>query len=136
MVEIIKSFSFFLGAVIGTFVGGIDGFMKALVLLMVLDYVTGVLYAIKKKMLSSEIGFWGLIKKAFIIIVVGVAYTVDTKVIGGGQTLRGAVILFYISNEGISLLENVSNLGVRLPKKLKEVLVQLSKDEMEWNKED
>ena len=125
-----------IGGWLGYFLGGIDGLMIALLVFMVLDYVTGVMVAIVDKDLSSRVGFRGLFKKLLIVMLVGVANVVDTQVIGTGSALRGAVICFYLSNEGLSLLENAAYLGLPVPQKLKDVLSQLHhRDEKEKEKD-
>lgn len=116
-----------IGGVVGWFLGGLDGSLYALIVLMVADYITGVMCAIVDKTLSSEIGFKGIFKKILIFILVGIGYVIDTNLIKNGSILRTTIIFFYCSNEGISVLENASNLGLPLPEKLKEVLVQLQK---------
>lgn len=114
-----------LGGLLGWFLGGFDGFLYALVALMVADYITGVMCAIVEKKLSSEIGFKGIFKKVLIFILVGVGHLIDTNLIGDGSVLRTAIIFFYCSNEGVSLLENAGRLGLPIPEKLKDILVQL-----------
>lgn len=114
-----------LGGLLGWFLGGFDGFLYALVALMVADYITGVMCAIVEKKLSSEIGFKGIFKKVLIFILVGVGHMIDTNLIGEGSVLRTAIIFFYCSNEGISMLENAGRLGLPIPEKLKDILVQL-----------
>ena len=114
-----------LGGLLGWFLGGFDGFLYALVALMVADYITGVMCAIVEKKLSSEIGFKGIFKKVLIFILVGVGYLIDTNLIGDGSVLRTAIIFFYCSNEGVSMLENAGRLGLPIPEKLKDILVQL-----------
>lgn len=114
-----------LGGWFGYIVGGVDGFMTALIVLMVLDYITGIMCAIVDKQLSSSIGFKGIFKKILIIMLVGVAHIVDMNVVGSHDALRSAVICFYVSNEGVSVLENASRLGLPIPEKLKAVLAQL-----------
>ena len=99
--------------------------MYGLIILVVADYVTGIMCAIVDKELSSEIGYRGIFKKVLIFILVGVSHMIDTHLIGDGSVLRTAVIFFYYSNEGISLLENASRLGLPIPEKLKNVLAQL-----------
>ena len=99
--------------------------LVALIVFMVLDYITGIMCAILDKKLSSAVGFKGVMKKALILILVGVANVVDVHVVGTGSALRGAVICFYLSNEGLSLLENASYVGLPVPEKLKNVLAQL-----------
>lgn len=114
-----------IGGWIGYFVGGVDGLMIALLVFMALDYVTGVICAIADKKLSSAVGFRGIAKKVFILMLVGVANIVDMHVVGSGNALRGAVICFYLSNEGLSLLENAAHIGLPIPDRLKDVLAQL-----------
>jgi len=114
-----------LGGWFGYFIGGMDGLMIALVIFMILDYITGIMGAIIDHKLSSEEGFRGIFKKMLIVILVGVANIVDINVIGTGSALRGAVICFYLSNEGLSLLENAAHVGLPIPEKLKEILAQL-----------
>ena len=97
----------------------------ALIVLMALDYISGVMCAIEDKKLSSAVGFKGIAKKVLILMLVGVANILDTNVVGGGAVLRGAVICFYLSNEGLSLLENAAYLGLPIPDKLREILAQL-----------
>lgn len=117
-----------IGGFIGGLVGGVDGFMYALIILVVLDYLTGLMVAILEKQLSSEIGFKGIFKKVLIFILVGAAHIIDYQVLGNGSVIRTAVIFFYISNEGISILENSSKIGLPIPQKLKDILEQLRKD--------
>lgn len=120
------------GGWLGYFVGGMDGMMIALIVLMALDYVTGVMCAIIDKKLSSAVGFKGICKKVLILMLVGVANVVDLHVVGSGAVLRGAVIAFYLSNEGLSLIENAAHVGLPVPEKLKDVLEQLHRrDEKE-----
>ena len=120
------------GGWIGWFLGGVDGMLIALIVLMALDYLSGVMCAIVDKKLSSAIGFKGICKKVLILMLVGVANILDVNVVGTGAVLRGAVICFYLSNEGLSLLENAAYLGLPVPEKLKEVLSQLHhRDEKE-----
>ena len=114
-----------LGAWLGYFLGGMDGLMIALIVLMTLDYVSGVMCAIIDKKLSSAVGFKGICKKVFILMLVGVAHIIDLHVVGTGSELRGAVICFYMSNEGLSLLENAAHIGLPIPDKLRDILSQL-----------
>ena len=113
------------GGWLGYFLGGMDGMLIALVVLIALDYVTGFMCAIVDKKLSSAVGFKGICKKVMILMLVGVAHVIDTHVVGTGSALRGAVICFYMSNEGLSLLENAGHLGLPIPEKLKAILTQL-----------
>jgi toxin secretion/phage lysis holin len=118
-----------LGGIVGSFLGGLDGFIYALVMFVSIDYVTGMFCAIKSKSLSSEIGFWGLVRKFIIFLLVGIANILDDRIFGFESVIRTAVIFFFLSNEGLSILENVSYLGVPFPEKLKDVLVQLKNNE-------
>ena len=113
------------GGWLGYFLGGCDGLLIALVVFAVVDYITGVMCAINDKKLSSEVGFRGIAKKALIFLLVGMANVLDVQVIGSGCVLRTAVVFFYISNEGVSLVENAAHLGLPVPEKLKDVLAQL-----------
>ena len=121
-----------IGGWLGFFLGGLDGLLIALIIFMALDYVTGIMCAVLDKTLSSRVGFRGIFKKALILIMVGIANIVDVHVVGTGSALRGAVICFYLSNEGLSLLENAAYIGLPIPEKLKEILSQLHhRDEKE-----
>ena len=114
-----------LGGWLGWFLGGNDGLLYALLAFVIIDYITGVMCAIVDKKLSSEVGFKGICRKVLIFLLIGIANILDSEVIKTGSVLRTAVIFFYISNEGISLLENASHLGLPVPEKIKEVLEQL-----------
>ena len=114
-----------IGAWLGYFLGGVDGLMIALIVFMALDYLTGLMCAVLDKKLSSAVGFRGIFKKVLILMMVGIANIVDVHVVGTGSALRGAVICFYLSNEGLSLLENAAYIGLPVPERLKEVLAQL-----------
>ncbi len=114
-----------IGGWLGYFLGGCDGLLYALLAFVVADYLTGVMCAIADKKLSSEVGFKGICRKVLIFILVGIANILDVQVIGTGSVLRTAIIFFYISNEGVSLLENAGHLGLPYPDKLKAVLEQL-----------
>lgn len=114
-----------IGGVLGWFFGGADGFLYALMAFVAIDYVTGVMCAIADHTLSSEVGFKGICRKVLIFVLVGVGHILDTNVLGQGDVLRTAVIFFYLSNEGVSLLENAAHLGLPIPEKLKEILAQL-----------
>lgn len=124
-----------IGGWLGYFLGGCDGLLIALVLFVVMDYITGVMCAIADKTLSSEVGFKGICRKVLIFILVGIGNILDVRVIGTGSVLRTAIIFFYISNEGVSLLENAGHLGLPIPAKLKIVLQQLH-DRAEDDKEE
>ena len=114
-----------IGGWLGYFLGGCDGLLFALLAFVVIDYITGVMCAIADKTLSSEVGFKGICRKVLIFLLVGIANILDVQVIGTGSILRTAVIFFYISNEGVSLLENAAHLGLPVPAKMKAVLEQL-----------
>ena len=114
-----------IGGWLGYFLGGLDGLMIALIVLMTLDYVSGVMCAIIDRKLSSAVGFKGVCKKVFVLMLVGVAHIIDLHVVGTGSALRGAVICFYMSNEGLSLLENAAHIGLPIPDKLRDILAQL-----------
>ena len=114
-----------IGGWLGYFLGGLDGLMIALIVLMTLDYVSGVMCAVIDRKLSSAVGFKGVCKKVFILMLVGVAHIIDLHVVGTGSALRGAVICFYMSNEGLSLLENTAHIGLPIPDKLRDILAQL-----------
>ncbi len=114
-----------IGGWLGWFLGGTDGFLYALIAFVVIDYITGIMCAIVDHKLSSEIGFKGIFKKVLIFTMVGIGNIIDVQVLGQAGVLRTAVIFFYISNEGVSLLENAGHLGLPIPAKLKEVLEQL-----------
>ena len=114
-----------IGGWLGYFLGGLDGLLIALIIFMVLDYITGLMCAIIDKKLSSAVGFRGICKKVLILMLVGLANVIDMHVVGTGSALRGAVIAFYLSNEGLSLLENATHIGLPVPEKMKEVLAQL-----------
>ena len=114
-----------IGGWLGYFLGGNDGLLIALVLFAAVDYLTGVMCAVSDKVLSSNVGFKGICRKVLIFLLVGIANILDVHVIGTGSVLRTAVIFFYISNEGVSLLENAAHLGLPVPGKIKAVLEQL-----------
>ena len=113
------------GGWLGYFLGGCDGLLYALIAFVVIDYITGVMCAIIDRKLSSAVGFKGIFRKVLIFLLVGIANIIDVQVIGTGAVLRTAVIFFYISNEGVSLLENAGHLGLPIPEKIKTVLEQL-----------
>ena len=110
------------GGAVGWFLGGFDGFLYALIVFVVMDYLTGVLAAGVRKELSSEVGFNGIAKKVCIFVLVGIANIVDSQVIHDGAAIRTAVIFFYLANEGISILENSTVIGLPVPQKLREML--------------
>ena len=113
------------GGWLGYFLGGCDGLLYALIAFVVIDYITGVMCAIADKTLSSEVGFKGICRKVLIFLLVGIANIIDVQVLGAPGVLCTAVIFFYLSNEGVSLLENAAHLGLPVPDAIKTVLEQL-----------
>ena len=113
------------GGWLGWFLGGCDGLLYALLAFVVIDYITGIMCAVIDKKLSSAVGAKGIFKKVLILMLVGIANVIDVHVVGTGSALRGATVCFYLSNEGLSILENTVHLGLPVPEKLKEVLSQL-----------
>ena len=126
-----------IGGAIGYFIGGLDGLMIVLLVLMGIDYITGVMCGIVDKKLSSKVGFLGICRKVLILLLVGIANILDVNVIQTGSMLRSATLFFYISNEGVSVLENAAKLGLPIPQKIKDVLEQLhDKSEEKSDKND
>ena len=119
----------FIGGAMSTLVGGMDGLMIVLLACMIIDYLTGVMHAILEKQLSSAVGFKGICKKVLIFVMVGVAHLLDVHILGGVGALRSAVICFYLSNEGVSMLENAARIGLPIPDTLRDVLAQLHRRE-------
>jgi toxin secretion/phage lysis holin len=117
-----------IGGYLGYLLGGHDSFLYALIAFVVIDYLTGVMLAIIKGKLSSAVGFKGIFKKVMVFLMVAIGHTIDAYLIKNGGAIRTAVIFFYISNEGISILENSANIGLPIPGKLKDILVQLKED--------
>ena len=124
-----------LGGWLGYVLGGMDGLLIALVVFMTIDYVTGIMCAVVDKKLSSAVGFRGIFKKVLILMLVGIANVIDVHVVGTGSALRGATVCFYLSNEGLSILENTVHLGLPVPEKLKDVLSQLHNREEKEKKQ-
>ena len=118
-----------IGGFVGWYVGGVDGFMYALLTFVVVDYLTGIMVAILEQRISSAIGFKGIFKKVLIFILVGIAHIIDLNLIKNGSAIRTAVIFFYVANEGISIIENAAKIGLPVPEKLIAVLEQLKKEE-------
>ena len=114
-----------IGLWLGLFLGPFNGLLIALVCFIVADYITGVASAIINKKMSSAVGFKGILRKVLILCIVGVANLLDVYVLKSGEMLRAMVIFFYIANEGLSILENVGECGLPIPKKIKEILAQL-----------
>lgn len=128
---IINSIAGAVGAVLGFMYGEVTGLFWALIAFMALDYITGVVVAVIEKRLSSEVGFRGLAKKFLILVFVAVGHIADTYILGGTPAAMSAVMLFYIANEGISIIENAAALGLPVPKKLKDIMAQLKKESEE-----
>lgn len=128
MNDAVKSIAAAVCALLGYLFGELDGMITALITLIVLDYITGIIAAVIEKRLSSEVGAKGIAKKVIMLLVVAVANVADRAVIGEGNVLRSVAAMFYIANEGISLLENGARLGVPMPRKLIDILAQI-KDE-------
>ena len=132
MKEVINGVQFFitiLGGVFGWLLGGVDGLAYALVLFVAVDYITGVMAGIVEKKISSEVGFKGIFRKVVIFILVSIAHIIDSKILGNGSAIRTAIIFFYISNEGISILENAVRIGIPIPQKLMDVLHQINRED-------
>ncbi|MDK2986804.1 MAG: hypothetical protein PWQ96_2448 [Clostridia bacterium] len=117
------------GGYIGWFLGGFDGLLYALVAFVVIDYITGIMVAILEKKLSSNIGFKGIFKKVLIFTFVGIGHIIDIYILQNGSAVRTAVIFFYLSNEGLSIIENATKIGLPVPEKLKAVFIELGKEE-------
>lgn len=117
-----------IGGYIGWFLGGYDGLVLALVAFVAIDYITGLMVAVIEKKLSSEIGFRGIFKKVLIFSLVGIGHIIDYYLIEKGSAVRTAVIFFYLSNEGLSIMENAARVGLPIPEKLKSVLLNLKED--------
>lgn len=128
---IIDSIAGAVGAVLGFMYGEVTGLFWALIAFMALDYITGVVVAIIEKRLSSDVGFRGLAKKFLILVFVAVGHIADTYILGGTPAAMSAVMLFYMANEGISIIENAAALGLPVPKKLKDIMAQLKKESEE-----
>lgn len=122
---IIDSIAGAVGAVLGFMYGEVSGLFWALIAFMALDYITGVIVAVIEKRLSSEVGFRGLAKKFLILVFVAVGHIADTYILGGTPAAMSAVMLFYIANEGISIIENAAALGLPVPKKLTSIMEQI-----------
>lgn len=142
MERIVHAVSAVCGAIIGFMFGEVTGLIVALTFFMAVDYVTGMIKAYDKKQLSSEIGFRGIFKKVTILCLVSVAHMIDLYVIGSSAVVMSATAMFYIGNEGLSILENAADLGIPLPPPLIKALKQISdaqkkkEDEKEKKKEE
>ncbi len=122
---LIQTAFFGLGAWLGYFLGGCDGLLYALLVFVVVDYITGVMCAISDGKLSSAVGFRGLCRKVLTFLLVGIAHVLDVNILGQPGVLRTAVIFWAIANNGLSILENAAHLGLPVPEQLKLVLEQL-----------
>ncbi len=132
MKEIIDTTQFIftvVGAYFGWFIGGFDGLIYALAAFVAIDYMTGVMVGIIEKKLSSSVGFRGIFKKVLIFIFVGIGHTIDFYVLKNGSAVRTAIIFFYLSNEGLSILENSSKIGLPIPNSLKNIFNDLNKED-------
>lgn len=125
-----------IGLWLGLFIGPVNGLLIALIVFVLTDYVTGFASAVVRKELSSSVGFKGLARKVLIFLIVGIANVLDVYVLGANAVLRTAVILFYMCNEGLSIIENAGEIGLPIPKKLKDVLAQLRKKSGEDDKDE
>lgn len=114
------------GSIVGWLLGELDSLIYTLVVFVAIDYVTGILLAIYEKKISSNIGYKGICKKVMIFALVALGNIIDKQLIGSGSSIRTMLIMFYLSNEGISILENAAKIGLPLPQKLKEVLQQIN----------
>lgn len=113
------------GGWLGFLLGDLDGLLYALLVFVVIDYLTGILCAVLDRGLSSEVGFRGIFKKVVIFALVGIGHVLDAHVLGQGSVIRTAVVFFYLSNEGVSILENAAHIGLPVPAKLRDILAQL-----------
>lgn len=136
MKDIIDKFQiviFTIGGFFGWIIGGLDSLANALVAFVIIDYITGILVAVMQRKLSSDIGFHGIIKKVMIFVFVGLGHIFDTQIIGDGSAVRTAIIFFYISNEGISIVENSAKIGLPVPEKLRNAILSLRNEEEKQN---
>lgn len=127
--EFVKGITAAVCSACGFIFGDMDGLMTALIVLIVMDYVSGVVAAAAEKKLSSAVGAKGIAKKVFMLLIVAAANVADINVIGEGHLLKSVTAAFYAANECLSLIENAGRLGVPVPKKLLDVLEQLRQDE-------
>lgn len=131
MNEILNNYKILLsvsGGMLGCLFQGFDSLIYALLMFVFIDYVTGVLLAFHEKKVSSKIGFRGISQKIMIFVIVSLGNIIDHYIIGSGSSLRTMIIIFYISNEGISILENATSMGLKVPQKFKDVLQQIEKN--------
>lgn len=118
-----------IGGLIGSIFGEVDGFFFALMIFIAIDYITGLMAAAVEKRLASNIGFKGIFKKIAILFLVSVGHLIDTEIIKQGGAIRTMVIFFYLSNEGLSILENAVRIGLPIPEKLQALLKQFNEKE-------
>lgn len=118
-----------IGGLIGSIFGEVDGFFFALMIFIAIDYITGLMAAAVEKRLASNIGFKGIFKKIAILFLVSVGHLIDTEIIKRGGAIRTMVIFFYLSNEGLSILENAVRIGLPIPEKLQALLKQFNEKE-------
>ncbi len=115
-----------IGGILGWVFGGFNSLIYALIVFVVIDYITGILLAIRDKKLSSEIGYKGIVKKFLIFLIVSMGNIIDNYILGTGSSLRTLIITFYLANEGLSILENAGRLGLPIPGKLKDAIRNLN----------
>lgn len=118
-----------IGAFIGSFFGEVDGLLYALLFFIFIDYLSGIFAAVVERNLSSSIGFRGIFKKISLLFLIAVANLIDTRILKQGGAIRTMVVFFYLSNEGLSILENTIRIGLPVPKKLQVILKQLNQEE-------
>lgn len=126
--ELLQAICALIGAFIGRYLGGFDGIIYTLLVFIVVDYITGVLVAIIQQKLSSEIGYKGISKKVLIFMLIGIGHAIDSYVTGQQGAIRTAIAFFYLANEGISIIENCTKIGLPIPQKLKNILKELHDD--------
>lgn len=126
IIEDCKFIFAFIGGILGWIFGGFDPLIYALTAFVAIDYITGILLAIHDKKISSEVGYKGIVKKFLIFMIVSMGNILDTYILGTGSTLRTLVIIFYLTNEGFSILENAGQLGLPIPKKLRDAIQKLN----------
>ncbi|HEL1838369.1 TPA: phage holin family protein [Streptococcus suis] len=114
-----------IGGLVGSLFGELDGILYALLIFIIIDYMTGLFAAILEKNLSSAVGFRGIFKKVVILFLVALGHLIDTKIIHHGGAVRTMVIFFYLSNEGVSIIENAVRIGLPIPEKLQSILHQI-----------